>query len=257
MEPYATADQVWAGGLIFARIGAMILTLPGIGETYVPPRIRLSLALVISLCLWPVVGGALPALPDSLGATVGWVIREVLTGLMIGSILRIFTAALSTAGEIVSLQTTLSFAQTANPLMGGQNTTIAAFLMLFGTVLVFATNTHHLFIAGLVGSYELIAPARPLIASDFAQLAVRTVGDSFMLGIQLSAPVIVFALIFNLAAGLVGRVMPAFQIFFAAAPLSIILGLSVFALSLGVLGTVFIDRYRNLANLFVPGGAGG
>ena len=257
MEPYATADQVWAGGLIFARIGAIILTLPGIGETYVPPRIRLSLALVISLCLWPVIGGSLPALPDSLGATVGWVIREVITGLMIGSILRIFTSALSTAGEIVSLQTTLSFAQTANPLMGGQNTTIAAFLMLFGTVLVFATNTHHLFIAGLVGSYELIAPARPLIAADFAELAIRTVGDSFMLGVQLSAPVIVFALIFNLAAGLVGRVMPAFQIFFAAAPLSIILGLSIFALSLGVLGTVFIDRYRNLANLFVSGGVGG
>lgn len=256
MEPYATADQVWAGGLIFARIGAMILTLPGIGETYVPPRIRLSLALVISLCLWPVIGGALPALPDSLGATVGWVIREVITGLMIGAILRAFTSALSTAGEIVSLQTTLSFAQTANPLMGGQNTTIAAFLMLFGTVLVFATDTHHLFIAGLVGSYELIAPARPLIAADFAELAIRTVGDSFMLGVQLSAPVIVFALIFNLAAGLVGRVMPAFQIFFAAAPLSIILGLSIFALSLGVLGTVFIDRYRTLANLFVSGSGG-
>ena len=257
MEPYATADQVWAGGLIFARIGAMILTLPGIGETYVPPRIRLSLALMVSLCLWPVVGGALPALPDSLGATVGWVLREVITGLMIGVILRIFTSALSTAGEIVSLQTTLSFAQTANPLLGGQNTTIAAFLMLFGTVLIFATNTHHLFIAGFVGSYELIAPARPLIAADFTELAIRTLGDSFMLGIQLSAPVIVFALIFNLAAGLVGRVMPAFQIFFAAAPLSIILGLSIFALSLGVLGTVFIDRYRALANLFVSGGVGG
>ena len=257
MEPYATADQVWAGGLIFARIGAIILTLPGIGETYVPPRIRLSLALVISLCLWPVIGGSLPALPDSLGATVGWVIREVVTGLMIGAILRAFTSALATAGEIVSLQTTLSFAQTANPLQAQPGTTIAAFLMLLGTVLVFATDTHHLFIAGLVGSYELIAPARPLIAADFAELAIRTVADSFMLGIQLSAPVIVFALIFNLAAGLVGRVMPAFQIFFAAAPLSIILGLSIFALSLGVLGTVFIDRYRDLANLFVAGGVGG
>lgn len=257
MEPYATADQVWAGGLIFARIGAILLSIPGIGETYVPPRIRLSLALVVSLALWPIVGSSLPALPQSLGGAVGWVIREVVTGLMIGVILRVFTSALSTAGEIVSLQTTLSFAQTANPLLGGQNTTIAAFLMLLGTVLVFATNTHHLFIAGLVGSYELIAPARPLIAGDFTELAVRTVGDSFLLGVQLSAPVIVFALIFNLAAGLVGRVMPAFQIFFAAAPLSIILGLSIFALSLGVLGTVFIDRYRALANLFVSGGVGG
>jgi flagellar biosynthetic protein FliR len=259
MEPYATADQVWAGGLIFARIGAILLSLPGIGESYVPPRIRLSLALVVSLALWPIVGGALPPLPDTIGSMVGWIIREVVTGLMIGVLLRMFTSALATAGEIVSLQTTLSFAQTANPLQAQPGTTIASFLMLFGTVLVFATNTHHLFIAGLVGSYQMIAPAKPLIMSDFAQMAVKTVGDSFMLGVQLAAPVIVFALIFNLASGLVARVMPSFQVFFAAAPLSVILGLSIFALSLGVMGTVFIDRYRAVARVFAAGagGAGG
>ncbi|CAN5401968.1 flagellar biosynthetic protein FliR [soil metagenome] len=256
MEPYATADQVWAGGLIFARIGAILLTLPGIGESYVPPRIRLSLALLVSFVLWPVVAGSLPPLPETIGGMVGWVIREVVTGLMIGTLLRMFTSALSTAGEIVSLQTTLSFAQSANPLSGVQNTTLASFLMLFGTVLVFATNTHHLFIAGLVGSYQVISPAKPLIMGDFAEMAIRTLGDSFMLGVQLAAPVIVFALIFNLASGLVARVMPAFQVFFAAAPLSVILGLSIFALSLGVMGTVFIDRYRAMARVFT-GGVGG
>ena len=256
MEPYATAIQVWQGALIFARIGAVMLMLPGIGESYVPPRIRLSLALVVSLALWPVVAHALPALPETLGGMAGWIIREVIVGLMMGALLRSFTAALSTAGEIVSLQTTLSFAQTANPLQAQPGTTIAAFLMLFGTTLIFATNTDHLFIAGLVGSYELIAPVKPLMTGDFATLAIRTLADSFMLGVQLSAPVLVFALIFNLASGLVGRVMPQFQIFFAAAPLSVILGLSVFALSLGALGTVFIDRYRTLAQIFA-GGAGG
>ncbi|CAN5409773.1 flagellar biosynthetic protein FliR [soil metagenome] len=259
MEPYATADQVWAGGLIFARIGAILLTLPGIGESYVPPRIRLSLALLVSLVLWPVVAGALPPLPETIGGMVGWVIREVVTGLMIGTLLRMFTSALSTAGEIVSLQTTLSFAQSANPLSGVQNTTLASFLMLFGTVLVFATNTHHLFIAGLVGSYQVISPLKPLIMGDFAEMAIKTLSDSFMLGVQLAAPVIVFALIFNLASGLVARVMPAFQVFFAAAPLSVILGLSIFALSLGVMGTVFIDRYRAMARVFTAGvgGVGG
>ncbi len=256
MEPYATTDQVWAGALIFARIGAILMMLPGFGESYVPPRIRLSLALVVSLALWPVIGGSLPPLPADMGSMVGWIIREVVTGLMIGMLLRAFTAALGTAGEIVSLQTTLSFAQTANPLQAQPGTTIAAFLTLFGVTLIFATNTHHLFIAGLVGSYELVAPAKPLIMGDFASLAVRTVGDSFMLGVQLAAPVLVFALIFNLASGLVARVMPQFQVFFAAAPLSVLLGLSVFALSLGVMGTVFIDRYRALAQVFA-GGAGG
>jgi flagellar biosynthetic protein FliR len=256
VEPYATADQVWQAALIFARIGAVLMMLPGIGESYVPPRIRLSLALVVSLALWPVISGVLPALPVTVGGMAGWIIREVIVGLMIGALLRAFMTALSTAGEIVALQTTLAFAQTANPMQAQPGTTIAAFLMLLGTTLIFATNTHHLFIAGLVGSYELIAPAGPLVTGDFVTLAVRTVGDAFMLGVQLSAPLLVFALIFNLASGLVGRVMPQFQVFFAAAPLSIILGLSVFALSLGVVGTVFIDRYRALARIFA-GDAGG
>ncbi len=256
MEPYATADQVWQGAMIFARIGAIMLMLPGVGESYVPPRIRLSLALVVSLALWPLIAGSLPALPATLGGLAGWIIREVLVGLAIGALLRSFLTVLSTAGEVVALQTTLAFAQTANPMQAQPGSTISAFLMLLGTTLIFATNTHHLFIAGLVGSYELIAPVRPLVTGDFATLAIKTVGDAFMLGIQLAAPVLVFAIIFNLASGLVGRVMPAFQVYFAAAPLSIILGLSIFALSLGVMGTVFIDRYRALANVFA-GGAGG
>lgn len=257
MEAYATADQVWAGGLIFARIGAILMLIPGFGEAYVPPRVRLSLALVISLALWPVVRGSLPGLPDSMGLMVGWIIREVVVGLMIGLLLRMFMSALATAGEIVSLQTTLSFAQTANPMQAQPGSTIAAFLALLGVTLLFATDTHHLFIAGMVGSYRLISPAQPLMMADFTQMAVRTLGDSFLLGVQLSAPVLVFALIFNLASGLVARVMPSFQVYFAAAPLSVILGLSIFALSLGALGTLFIDRYRRLAEYFVLGGPGG
>ncbi len=256
MEPYATADQIWTGALIFARVGAILMLIPGIGDSWVPPRIRLSLALVISLALWPVIGGSLPPLPESLGATVGWMLRETITGLMIGALLRMMLSAMGTAGEVVSLQTTLSFAQTANPLQAQPGTTLAAFLTLLGVTLLFATDTHHLFIAGLVGSYRVVAPVQPLVMGDFATMAVRTVGDSFLLGVQLAAPVLVFALIFNLASGLVGRIMPQFQIFFASAPLSVLLGLSVFTLSLGVIGTVFIDRYRSLANVFA-GGAGG
>ena len=257
MNAFAAADEVWAAALIFARLGAVMLMLPGIGESYVPPRIRLSLAFVITLALWPVLTAYLPPLPGSLGATVGWIIREVLVGLAMGAVLRAFMTALATAGEVVSLQTTLSFAQTANPLQAQPGTTIAAFLTVLGVTLVFATDTHHLFFAGLVGSYRVIAPVQPLIAEDFTMLAIRTLGDSFMLGVQLAGPILVFALVLNIGSGLIARVMPQFQVFFATAPLSILGGLAIFALSLGTLGTVFIDRYRALAQVFVSGGAGG
>ena len=253
MEPYAASDEIWRAALVFARVGAIVMLIPGIGEAYVPPRVRLSFALLLTLALTPILASGMPGLPPTMGGMFGWILRELIIGLMIGSVMRIFLSTLGVAGEVVALQSTLSFAQTANPLQAQPGTTLAAFLTLLGVVLIFATDLHHLFIAGIAGSYRLITPGEPLILGDAAELAIRTVADSFSLGIQLAAPVIVFALIFNLAAGLVGRVMPQFQIFFAAAPLNILLGLSVFALSLGVLGMVFIDRYRAFLQLFAGG----
>jgi flagellar biosynthetic protein FliR len=66
MESYATAQQVFAAGLVFARLGAIIMLIPGIGEAFIPPRIRLAFALSLSLMLFPLVAGA-PPLPGDAG----------------------------------------------------------------------------------------------------------------------------------------------------------------------------------------------
>jgi len=244
MEHYALPATVYGAALVFARVGALALLLPGIGETSVPARIRLAFAFLLSLVLYPVVRGSLPPIPtgvDGLAAQVG---LEVLIGLAIGAILRLFMSTLSVAGEVVSLQTTLSFAQTTNPLQAQPTPTIGAFLGLVGVTLVFATDLHHLFLGAMVKSYTLFPIAHSAPVGDFGQLAIRMTAETFSLGVQLAAPVIVFSLIFNVAAGFIGRAMPQFQVFFVATPLTVVLGLSVFALSLGVFGLVWVDRYR-------------
>src|SRR5687768_11485610 len=101
MESYATAQQVFAAGLLFSRLSAIIMLIPGIGESYIPPRIRLAFAFSLALMLFPVVGGQVPAMPGSLSGLAGAVIKEVLIGIMIGAILRLFMSSLATAGEIV------------------------------------------------------------------------------------------------------------------------------------------------------------
>ncbi len=250
MESYATAQQVFAGGLIFARLGAIIMLIPGLGESFIPPRIRLSLALAMAFMLLPVVGGLVPALPTSLSGVAGAVIKETLIGLMIGAILRLFMTSLATAGEVISIQTTLSFAQTTNPSLGQPTPTLGTFLGILGIVLIMTTDLHHLFLSAIVKSYSLFPFTRDIQVADAGQLAVQTVGKSFSLGIQLAAPVIVFSLIFNIATGLIGRVMPQFQIFFVATPLMVLAGLSIFAMSLGVIGMVWLDRYHELLRIF-------
>ena len=250
MGHYATTQQVWAGGLVFLRVGALVMLIPGIGESYVPPRVRLSFALLLSLCLWPIAAPTLPALPTTLDGMVGQAIKELLIGLMMGGLLRTFLQALSVTGEVVSLQTTLAFAQTANPMEAQPGTTVATFLVLMGVTLIFATDLHHLFLSAIAHSYSLFPPAKHLPLGDAAQLEIQTVGKTFAMGIQLAAPVMAFALVFNIATGLVGRVMPQFQIFFAAAPLALLLGLSVFALSLGLVGLIWLQGFETFLRLF-------
>ena len=249
MESYATAQQVFAAGLVFARMGAIIMLIPGIGETFIPPRIRLAFALSITLMMFPLITAA-PALPADAAGMALAVIKELLIGLMIGGILRLFMTSLASAGEIVSIQTTLAFSQTANPMQAQPSTTIGTFLGLMGLVLIFTTDLHHFFIAAILQSYDLFPFRTNIPVADAGQLAIQTVGRSFALGLQLAAPVVVFSLIFNIATGLVGRVMPQFQVFFVATPLMLLMSLSIFALSLGVIGMVWVDRYRELIGTF-------
>lgn len=250
MGPYATAAQIYAGGLIFARLAALVMLIPGIGDTVVPARVRMAFAFLLTLMLVPVVAPVIPPVPGTVSAMAFAVIGQILIGLMIGGVLRMFMNALAVAGEVVSIQTTLSFAQTAAPGIAQNSTTIGTFLSLIGTVLIMTTDLHHLFLAGIVKSYTLFPFGRAVPLADAGELAVRTMSDSFKMGIQLSAPVAVFALIFNVATGLVGRVMPQFQVFFVASPLIVLLGLSIFAISLGLVGMVWVNGYRDLLGVF-------
>jgi flagellar biosynthetic protein FliR len=244
VEHYALAAQVFGVGLVFTRVGALVMLLPGVGEAAVPARIRLALALVLALVMYPIVRAGLPPVPDTLAALVGHMGIELAVGLGLGALLRMFLGALAVAGEIVSLQTTLSFAQTTNPLQAQPTASVSAFLGILGVTLVFVTDLHQLFIGAIAHSYALFPAGRGLRIDDFAGLAIRTFAQTFTIGLQLSAPVMVFALVFNTALGLVARIMPQFQVFFAAQPLNLLLGLSVFALSVGAMGLVWLDRFR-------------
>ena len=250
MEHYATAQQVFAGGLIFARLGALVMLMPAIGETFIPVRIRLAFAFGLALMLFPVVGASVPAIPSAVSGVAGAVIKETAIGLVIGAIIRFFMSSLAAAGEIISIQSTLAFSQTANPTQAQPSATLSTFLGLMGLVLILVTNLHHMFIAAIVRSYAIFPFGHDLPLTDVTTLAIQTMSRSFALGVQLAAPVLAFSLIFNVATGLVGRVMPQFQIFFVASPLMVLMSLSIFALSMGVIGMVWIDHYRELLAIF-------
>src|ERR1700761_5635337 len=131
--------------LVFARVGAMVMLLPAIGDMGVPARVRLVLALAISFALTPTVASAYPATaPQSLIGLTIMILQEVTAGVLVGAMARIIMSALATAGFLISSQIGLSYAQTIDPTQNTQGAVVGNFMNILGIVAVFATDLHHL-----------------------------------------------------------------------------------------------------------------
>ena len=144
---------------------------------------------------------------------------EIGIGLLIGGLARLMTSALHVAGTVIAFKSGLAYALTMDPSQGVQGALIASFLSILGVVVIFSLNLHFLMLRGVVDSYVLFVPGQLPPIGDFADLAVRVVAGSFALGIQLAAPFIVYAMIFNISLGVMARLMPSLPIFFVVMPL--------------------------------------
>ncbi|MCF8474276.1 MAG: flagellar type III secretion system protein FliR [Emcibacter sp.] len=216
--------EVFAFFLVFSRLGAMVMLLPALGETAIPQRIRLMLALSISFLMYLVVGSGLPAMPPSPYMLALLIIFEIFVGLLIGVSIRLLMSALHTAGTIIAMQTGLAMAQAFDPTQGAQSALMSTFMTLMAVVLIFVTNMHHIMISAMYDSYILFPVGKGVMVNDFAEIVVNTVAKSFLIGVQIASPFIVYGLVFNIGLGILARLMPQLQVFFVAMPLNITVG---------------------------------
>jgi flagellar biosynthetic protein FliR len=112
---------------------------------------------------------------------------------------------------------------------------------MLGLTLIFATDLHYLVIAALNDSYRIFAPGAAIMVGDVAKLMTDTVAGAFKVGIQLSAPFLIFGLLFNLGLGVLSRLMPQMQVFFVGLPLSILIGFLILLVVVGAMMSTFLE----------------
>lgn len=235
--------------LIFVRIGAGVMLMPGIGDPYVAVRARLLLALLIAVLVAPTLTGTVPAMPDS-AITFGiLIIGEAIIGIFIGTIARLFMSALTTAGMIIAYSSSLANALTNDPTAAQQGSVMGSFLTVVALLVIFSLDMHHLMLRAVVDSYALFTPGEALPAGDFSQMISTVFAKTFLLAFQISAPFVAVSIVFYLGVGLLSRLMPQVQIFFVIVPLHVAIGLVVLFFSLPVIMHWFI---MNLEEAIVP-----
>src|SRR5579871_1088185 len=229
--------------LVFARVGAMVMLLPGLGETNIPVRIKLSVALLLALIILPLHRADYHIDMNSMAALLVLMIYEILIGVVLGATARVTLAALQVAGAVIAQQLGLGFVTTIDPTQGQQGVLIGNFLTLLGVTMLFATDSHHLVIAALNDSYSIFRPGEVVPSGDVAELATRAFTAAFKIGMQLAAPFLVFGLVFNIGLGVLARLMPQMQVYFVGVPLSIMAGFLIFALVLTAMMGTFIAYF--------------
>lgn len=238
--------------LVFARIGTMVMLLPGLGELTVPVRVRLTIALVLAAIFLPLHRDAYALDLRQFGPVLQMLGQELLVGVVLGLTARLTVSALQVAGAVIAQQMGLGFVTAVDPTQGQQNVIVGNFLTILGITLVFATDLHYLVIAALNDSYRLFAPGAVFLAGDIAALFTKTVGAAFKVGIQLSAPFLVFGLLFNLGLGILSRLMPQMQVYFVGMPLSILLGFLILLLVVSAMMGTFIEFVGSVLREMAP-----
>jgi flagellar biosynthesis protein FliR len=238
--------------LVFARIGTMVMLLPGLGEQNISARLRLTIALILTGVLLPLHRADYHIDPGALGPAIVLLIEEIVIGAVLGLTARLTISALEVAGSVIAQQLGLGFVTSVDPTQGEQGVILGNFLTMLGVTLFFATDMHYLVIAALNDSYTLFAPGEMPSTGDVAALVTKTVSGAFRIGIELSAPFLVFGLLFNLGLGVLSRLMPQMQVFFVALPASIMFGLLFFILMLGSMMGLFLDYAGGVMHELAP-----
>ena len=166
------------------------------GEPFVSPRLRLLFALMTSLVVAPVLSGSLPAMPESAALLALLILGEVLIGVFLGTVARIFIAALTTAGMLIAYMSTMANALTNDPSSAQQGSIAGSFLTVVALLTIMTLDLHHMLLMAVVDSYELFVPGQVPPIGDFSDMIARTVAKTFMLSFQIAALFVVVGRIF-------------------------------------------------------------
>lgn len=212
--------------LVLSRCGMTVALLPGFGEAETPAILRVGFALALTILVLPAVGVVATASPWH---TAGMVCAELLTGGMLGGLARVIALALPMAGQIISFMLGLSSIVQPDPVLG-QSSAVMRLFSIVAPVLVLSTGLWTLPVAALAASYGLTPAGAMLPVADGMQAMIATVAASFALAVRLAAPLIFASVVWQVAMGMIGRLVPHLQIYFAAIPGQILGGLALLAI---------------------------
>jgi flagellar biosynthesis protein FliR len=242
--------------MIFMRVAPILFMMPPFNSRNVPAIAKVGLSLMTGLILLPVIkipSRLLPADPFSFGFFLA---VELMIGLILSYSIKLILAGIQMGGDFVSLQMGLSMANVLDPQSGADLTVISQFTYTLGLLVFLSIDGHHWFFRALIQSFELLGPGEILLRPSLCQHVVNLTGNMLILAFKMAAPVTAVLILTQIALGVLAKAVPQVNILAVSPPLTVLLGLLVLGVSLGLfwssLQAVFEEGTAGLGAKLLP-----
>lgn len=226
--------QLIAFGLILLRMSGFVFTAAILNAQSISAPLKILLSLVLTMTVFNTVANntvlvELNGLQDSL---ITLALKEAFVGISLGFTTRVFFFAIGMAGELISVSMGLGQAQIFNPMMGNMGNVMEQFFVALATLLYMGLNGHHYMIQGLSSSFETVTLSTTTIkALGYFEVA-KYAQEFFVFGIKIAAPVMISMLVVQVGVGILSRAVPQINVLMTAAPVTILLGMTILFISL-------------------------
>ena len=227
----------------FLRVGAVFVSIPIFSGRYVITRVRVGLALTITIF-------AVPLIPDMPvidvwsheGLVTG--LQQLLIGLLMGFVLQLVFTAVIFAGQAIAYSMGLGFASMVDPGTGVSVPVISQFYLVLSTLLFLTLGGHLVLIQMLIDSFQSLPVGVEGIERVDLWSVIAWSSRLFSAGLLMAMPAMAALLMVNIAFGVVTKAAPQLNIFAVGFPITLILG----ALLMWVTLPSFLNNFTDLLN---------
>ncbi|MEX2257881.1 MAG: flagellar biosynthetic protein FliR [Woeseia sp.] len=240
------AQLIWP----FIRIGAFVMVMPVIASSFVPQRVRLILALALTLVIAPVLPG-LPAVDILSFAGIVLVFQEIVTGIAMGFVVQLIFDAITLGGQVISMSMGLGFAVFVDRQRGVNVPVLGQLFLMLGMLTFLSLDGHLALIQVLADSFRIMPISEGGLSHAATSGLLQWSSQLFVVAVKIALPAITALIVVNLSFGVMSRAAPTLNLFAVGFPVAMLLGFVVIFLSIDGL-TANVSRSLGDALAMLP-----
>ena len=241
--------------LIFTRVSCFVFIAPFFSMNSVPARIRIGISFFTAMLLYQALSPADIIVYGTVMEYALIVMKEAITGLLIGFSATMCTSIVNFAGSVADMETGLSMVTLLDPTTRENTSITGVFFQYVLMLMMIATGMYRYLFGALADTFTLIPVNGAVFHSDrLLNSMLLFLGEYILIGFRIVLPVFCVILLLNAVLGILAKVAPQMNMFSVGIQLKILTGLGVLFFTAGLLpGTAdfIFEKMKEMLLLFL------